>query len=156
MAPFLVVLSATGCVSTYVAPAGDANAAKLSFLVFGHPMIGYGAYLFKREAVDDHPCLINRGEKMAQIIVGMPIGSTDNPESIAIPANVPLALRVMFVPAGVFNAPGCTYDVSFFPDKDRAYRVEVGWSSNSCSVNVLSEMDGVWRPILYTAERTYC
>jgi hypothetical protein len=93
---------------------------------------------------------------MAQVVVGMPLVKTHNPESIPIPAGVPLPLRVMFAPAGVFNAPGCTYDVSFVPVKDQAYRVEVAWASNSCSVDIRTDVNGVWRPILYTAERTFC
>ncbi len=149
------IVASAACVSTYVVPAGDAGTAALSFEVTGEPTLGYAAYLLKRESPDDHACII-RSQKMAQISVGNPLLKTSNPAEITIPADAEIGLRAMFSPANIYDQMHCSFDLSFIPAKDSAYRVRIHWAPRSCIVELESKEDGIWRPFQADTRRNLC
>lgn len=148
--------NSAGCVSTYVPPAAEADTATLSFQVIGTPpLLGFGADLLKRGSPDDHACMM-KTERIARISKGMPIGKTNNPPTIVIPANVTLGLRALYVPITAFGVGGCSFDLNFMPDKDRAYRVTMYWTSASCKVDISVDVNGSWHQILASVEQNWC
>jgi hypothetical protein len=149
------LVAPTACVSTYVAPAGDAGTAALTFEVTGDPALGYAAYLLKRESPEDHGCII-RSQKMAQIAVGNPLLKTSNPAEIAIPANTEIGLRAMFSPANIYDQFPCSFNLSFVPAKDSAYRVRIHWAPRSCTVELQSKENGTWRSFQADTRQNRC
>lgn len=150
-----LISTLAACVSTYVAPTSDTATAALSFEVNGDPVLGYAAYLLRRESLDDHACII-KSQKMAQISFGNPLVKTNNPTEIAIPANDAIGLRAMYVPANILGQTACTFDLGFTPAKDIAYKVTVDWGPRSCAVELQREESGAWRPIQAATRRILC
>ena len=153
---FLCVASSTACVSTYAPPpTGEADTATLSFQVTGTPpLLGFGADLLKRGSPDDHACMM-KTERMARISQGMPVGKTNNPPAIVVPANVAIGLRALYTPVTAFGVGGCSFDVTFVPGKGQAYQVNIDWTSASCQVELRVDVDGSWHTALANIERNW-
>jgi hypothetical protein len=151
----MCVASSAACVSTYVPPISEVGTATISFEVTGSPLLGFAAYLMKRESPDDHACII-KSQKMAQVAKGNPLLSANNPARIVIPANDAIGFRAMYVPANFMGHGGCSYDLSFSPEPGGYYRVRMDWTSLSCSINLASESGGTWYPVMALIERNRC
>ena len=151
----MCVASSTACVSTYVPSASEADTATLSFQVTGTPpLLGFGADLLKRGSPDDHACMM-KTQRMARISQGMPVGKSNNPPAIVVPANVAIGLRALYTPITAFGVGGCSFDLTFVPYKGQAYQVNIDWTSASCQVELRVDVDGSWHTALANIERNW-